>query len=318
MDTGNPIYAAAPGTVIEAVDGNYDRNRGTLTSIIPGGEANYVAIDHGGGLVSYYLHMRRDSVRVRVGDVVTRGQALGLEGSSGFSTGSHLHFAVYYRTLAVETNLDPGSYWESPPPWIMSRRSVLESGVTNYDPVNHLAEEASRMGVFRQAAGKTVYVWGMYSGVRQGDAMRVIFKRPNGNIYSTFALTATQDYSSSYWYYSSTLPSVTDLGTWSVDLLAGVEVLKTLTFDVTVAGQPEMRIEESDPLRIVLDERSTPYDFGTPTQGAAPPTQTFRVVNHGSANLSIQRIEVPEGFTLIEGLPETLVIGQAILSPLVC
>ena len=52
--------------------------------------------------MTYYYHLRRDSVAVEVGDVVTRGQLVGLMGSSGNSSDAHLHWSVYYKGMRVE------------------------------------------------------------------------------------------------------------------------------------------------------------------------------------------------------------------------
>ncbi|MBQ6558748.1 MAG: M23 family metallopeptidase [Clostridia bacterium] len=54
---------------------------------------NYVMIDHGDGYVSIYMHMR-ESAYVSVGEVVAKGQAIGYIGSTGNSTGPHLHFQI--------------------------------------------------------------------------------------------------------------------------------------------------------------------------------------------------------------------------------
>lgn len=78
-DTG--IYAAAPGTVI-----NYQTGYG-------GGYGNHVTIDHGNGLTSLYGHMR-DAPVVPLNTVVTQNQLLGIMGSTGHSTGVHLHFEI--------------------------------------------------------------------------------------------------------------------------------------------------------------------------------------------------------------------------------
>lgn len=55
---------------------------------------NYVQIKHNDGAVSIYMHMKRGSVTVQVGDKVKRGQRLGFMGNTGNSTGAHLHFGL--------------------------------------------------------------------------------------------------------------------------------------------------------------------------------------------------------------------------------
>jgi murein DD-endopeptidase MepM/ murein hydrolase activator NlpD len=75
---GTTVTAAAAGTVIQA--GWY------------GGYGNYILIDHGGGMSTGYGHLSR--IFVSNGQEVQRGQAIGAEGSTGASTGPHLHFEV--------------------------------------------------------------------------------------------------------------------------------------------------------------------------------------------------------------------------------
>ncbi|MDE6435408.1 MAG: peptidoglycan DD-metalloendopeptidase family protein [Lachnospiraceae bacterium] len=77
-DTGDPIVAAAAGTVIVATY-NY-------------AEGNYVCIDHGGGVVTLYMH--NSQLYVSVGETVTAGQTIAAAGSTGYSTGPHCHFGV--------------------------------------------------------------------------------------------------------------------------------------------------------------------------------------------------------------------------------
>jgi murein DD-endopeptidase MepM/ murein hydrolase activator NlpD len=79
--TGSPLVAAAPGKIIyAAVKGSYGRA---------------VEIDHGGGFRTLYGHM--NSISVKVGDTVALGQKVGTMGSTGRSTGPHLHYEVYFR-----------------------------------------------------------------------------------------------------------------------------------------------------------------------------------------------------------------------------
>jgi len=90
MDAGRNVLAAASGTVIAAHDGEFDRcTTGNC------GTANYVKIRHSDGTVTVYWHLRKWSVRVSVGQSVACGATIGLVGSSGYSTGPHLHFGVH-------------------------------------------------------------------------------------------------------------------------------------------------------------------------------------------------------------------------------
>lgn len=87
-----PIVAAASGTVTIASNTcshNYGKNYNCGCN---GGYGNYVVIDHGNGLLSYYGHMTR--AIVSAGQTVSQGQQIGIMGSTGYSTGNHLHFEV--------------------------------------------------------------------------------------------------------------------------------------------------------------------------------------------------------------------------------
>jgi len=110
MDAGStPVIAAAPGTVIVAEDGNYDHCHGDLGSLDIDCDghpmvANKVKIEHASGYRLLYWHLRTDSVAVQVGDEVETGDQLGLIGSSGISSGPHLHFEIQ---APDETSFDP-------------------------------------------------------------------------------------------------------------------------------------------------------------------------------------------------------------------
>ncbi|MBQ3661143.1 MAG: peptidoglycan DD-metalloendopeptidase family protein [Firmicutes bacterium] len=75
---GTNILAANSGKVIKA---GWNNSYGYM-----------VMVDHGGGIVTLYAHSSK--LLVKTGDVVTRGQAIALIGSTGMSTGNHLHFEV--------------------------------------------------------------------------------------------------------------------------------------------------------------------------------------------------------------------------------
>jgi len=82
---------AARGGVVRAARDDSQVGCGDLSCWA---EANYVLIDHGDGTSGLYLHLAPSGVVVREGEVVTRGQELAAAGSTGFTTGTHLHFQV--------------------------------------------------------------------------------------------------------------------------------------------------------------------------------------------------------------------------------
>lgn len=86
---GSPIYAVTDGLVTFA--GRH------------GGHGNYVRLDHGGGIGTGYGHMSR--IAVYPGERVSKGQVIGYVGSTGLSTGPHLHYELYRGGVPV----NPGS-----------------------------------------------------------------------------------------------------------------------------------------------------------------------------------------------------------------
>ena len=93
---GAPIYAVASGEVSYAG--------------VHGGHGNYVRLEHSGGLGTGYAHMSR--IAVASGTHVRAGQVIGYVGSSGLSTGAHLHYEVYRNGETVNplsVHFAPGS-----------------------------------------------------------------------------------------------------------------------------------------------------------------------------------------------------------------
>lgn len=98
---GSPIYAAASGTVTYTYNGCPSRGHGYGDSC---GNAlgNSIQITHGNGYVTKYGHLHQ-TLKVKVGQTVKKGDLIGYMGNSGSSTGAHLHFEV----LINGTNIDP-------------------------------------------------------------------------------------------------------------------------------------------------------------------------------------------------------------------
>ncbi|MFA6184526.1 MAG: M23 family metallopeptidase [Candidatus Shapirobacteria bacterium] len=87
----NPAIVAAQGGTVTSAGWN------------GGGYGNFVVINHGNGYTTLYAHMVTNSVIVQAGQVVRQGQKIGTMGSTGRSTGTHLHFEI----KGPNGNLDP-------------------------------------------------------------------------------------------------------------------------------------------------------------------------------------------------------------------
>lgn len=159
MDEGTPVFAAANGVVKWVFDGKYDRcpnpmepdcqvpngfpppgqsqgvrvctpliqcNNGQCCCYYCFDGGNVVVIDHPEGQVfsaTRYDHLRRNSIRVSVGDHVVQGQQIAEAASAGRSTGPHLHFEVWFR----------GNY-ELVEPWVGSCGPNTGTVMWRYDP----------------------------------------------------------------------------------------------------------------------------------------------------------------------------------------
>lgn len=96
VPAGTPVAAMNDGTVLLARPLYY--------------EGDFVVLDHGQGLLTLYLHL--SEFKVKEGDVVKRGQEIGLSGGTGRATGPHLHVAVRWQG----TYLDPARLIQLPLP----------------------------------------------------------------------------------------------------------------------------------------------------------------------------------------------------------
>src|SRR5687767_7577841 len=109
MDSGVPIVlAAANGVVTSTHDNEPDRNTSCT------GQSNFVHVRHPDGLTALYHHLKKGSVAVSVGQQVSAGDILGVAGSSGCSSGPHLHFELRDAANGV---VDPfrNGLWAAPP-----------------------------------------------------------------------------------------------------------------------------------------------------------------------------------------------------------
>jgi murein DD-endopeptidase MepM/ murein hydrolase activator NlpD len=89
----DPVYAAADGTIITTGSDN--------------AHGNNIVVQHLNGIRTWYMHLNK--INVRVGDSVGKGEIIGLVGSTGRSTGPHLH----YEVIKNGTSIDPTPYLQT-------------------------------------------------------------------------------------------------------------------------------------------------------------------------------------------------------------
>ena len=106
MTSGSTIVATARGKVSacrNSVKG-YDESQSS---------GNYVTLDHGNNVYTTYCHLAYGSVKAKVGDIVESGQEIGTKGTTGYSTGEHLHFGVKVN-----------GYWVVPKPYLLGNKTL--------------------------------------------------------------------------------------------------------------------------------------------------------------------------------------------------
>lgn len=142
VPTGTPVHAAKDGTV---VDSNYN----------PAGFGNYLTVQHSDGYQTLYGHLS-DRIAAN-GQTVSAGDVIGLSGSTGFSTGPHLHFQVQDKGGAVYNPLDylagaatptgsvSGAYSSSTTASTPSGK--FPSGIINYNTAAAPANTAATSGM---------------------------------------------------------------------------------------------------------------------------------------------------------------------------
>lgn len=109
IDIVNQNYTL--GNIVAHTEGEVVEVRNNCTSFESGGSyGNYVKIKHDNGYYTLYAHMVCGSVKVSVGQRVSKGQLLGYMGATGTAYGGHLHFEVRNES---DTRIDPTSYLDA-------------------------------------------------------------------------------------------------------------------------------------------------------------------------------------------------------------
>lgn len=214
------IVAAAPGTLVEKADGNFDR------VCVWGGSppANYVIIQQDDGLFAFYWHMKNGSVATApVGARIAKGQYLGYVGSSGFSTGPHLHLELREASNAT-TSIDPyaGACGATPTLWKHQHKAndgrIARITTHNAQPpsASSSCDNPDPAYANRFAPGQQIWASVHLDDQAAGETALVEFVRPDGSVYTSFNTLSPSSgfYIHSYWW-GSIIPSG-PAGLWKI------------------------------------------------------------------------------------------------------
>ncbi|MDF1516064.1 MAG: PKD domain-containing protein, partial [Anaerolineae bacterium] len=215
------IIAAADGTIIFKRDGQYDRQ-----CALSSAQSNAVVLRHADGTYSQYLHMKKYSLTTKgVGASVGAGEYLGIVGSSGSSTGPHLHFEV--RDTSYQP-IDPfegpcntrPSMWADQLPYYDSAVIAVHTGSGTYvRPPCPQQETTNIKTVFD--VDDTVYFISYYRDLLDGQQSTFRIKKPDGSTYRTRTFTmGSEHYEVAYWYWAKDLDDdgPPPHGTWTFEV----------------------------------------------------------------------------------------------------
>jgi len=240
------VVAAAPGIVIGKLDGQYDR------SCVLGDQPwNAVYVRHFDGSIAWYGHLKSGSLTSKMlGEWVLAGEFLGVMGSSGDSTGPHLHFELYDASGALVdpfagacNNFNAASWWAEQRPYDEPAIDLVMTGdaPVEFSPCPTPAVE-HRSSYFQP--GQTVYLTAFFTDQHLADSVVFTVFRPDGAQYTTLTIPSDADYyAASFWESTVALPTTGADGTWRFEVAFHGQA-QSVTFLVGTTEPPRAEIAE--------------------------------------------------------------------------
>ncbi len=237
------VIAAAPGIILDKHDGEFDRNCGANNLT-----ANYVIIQHLDGSQILYWHMKKNSITAKaIGQSVVTGEKLGVVGSSGSSSGPHLHFEVWAGN-AVATRVDPfsgacnmlnaTSWWANQKPH--KETSIMRATVHTTDavippcPTTETLNESTSYTIPFQGAGLPPGYAKFYIFIKDeinGLVGNMSILNPDNTTYLSWGYNSVADSKIRMWGWSKVLPVAPGTYTFKAEYNG---IICSTTFDIVL------------------------------------------------------------------------------------
>ncbi|GAA4890947.1 hypothetical protein GCM10023311_14060 [Flaviramulus aquimarinus] len=205
-DNQAEIIAAEGGLIIGKIDGNFDRS-----CELNNNQWNAIYLQHTDGSIGWYGHMKNGSLTPKgIGETVTQGEFLGVIGSSGNSTGPHLHFEVYEDNTYTQL-IDPysgtcnalngTSWWQTQKPYLNTNINAVltHSAVPGFNtcPTTETTNISNYFNI-----GDTIYFAVYLRDQVSGTSMNLKIIQPNNIPLYDWDNNLNNDFSASYWFWN--------------------------------------------------------------------------------------------------------------------
>jgi len=290
------VVAAAAGTIVFKQDGQPDHS--CSLNMLPW---NAVYLRHADGSITWYGHLKLGSLTVKnVGDTVDAGEFLGVMGSSGDSTGPHVHFEVYDSAGNL---IDPfagpcnpstaQSWWADQPPYF---EPAIDLVMTGDAPVEFTAcptpEVEHRSAYFQP--GQAVYATTFLTDQLSGNGSTFSVYTPDGILFATRTVpTDAGFYAASFWEWSFQLPPGAPSGSWRLDVSFNGQT-KSAAFEVGVDAAEPARQDAIEYYNASINhyfmtsfpEEAAALDIGFPVAGWTRTGKSFPVYSVPGTDLA--------------------------------
>ena len=217
------VLAVADGYIIVKEDGNYDKNY----SLNADSESNIICIQHIDGSVTCYAHLKNHSLTERnIGDFVYQGDIIGKVGSSGMSTGPHLHFEYISLNNSITDPFDGNcnngivsSIW-------VNQKDYFDPKIVGLNTHSDIPEIFSKTNMIEKHnieiqffQGDTVFLGAYYRDLFSNNNSHLKITDSKGSIFEEWDFSLSEKYMPFYAYINYiVLPPNATVGKWSLSV----------------------------------------------------------------------------------------------------